>query len=66
MQLLLINKLKTDTYITLETTPSHSATFTPTIDKIEESISNTLSAVYAEWSKSILAIVTQGKELIKL
>jgi len=29
-------------------------------------ISNTLSAVYAEWSKSILAIVTQGKELIKL
>ena len=32
----LINKLKTDTYITLETTPSHSATFTPTIDKIEE------------------------------
>jgi len=32
----LINKLKTDTYITLETTPGHSATFTPTIDKIEE------------------------------
>ncbi|WP_297434464.1 methylenetetrahydrofolate reductase [Sulfurimonas sp.] len=30
----LINKLKNDTYITLETTPGHSATFTPTIDKI--------------------------------
>jgi 5,10-methylenetetrahydrofolate reductase len=32
----LINKLKNDTYITLETTPGHSAKFTPTIDKIEE------------------------------
>jgi len=31
----LIQKLKNDTYITLETTPGHSATFTPTIDKIE-------------------------------
>jgi len=31
----LINKLKNDTYITLETTPGHSATFSPTIDKIE-------------------------------
>ena len=31
----LINKLKNDTYITLETTPGHSATFAPTIDKIE-------------------------------
>lgn len=31
----LINKLKNDTYITLETTPEHSAAFTPTIDKIE-------------------------------
>jgi len=31
----LIEKLKNDTYITLETTPGHSATFTPTIDKIE-------------------------------
>ena len=30
----LIKKLKNDTYITLETTPGHSATFTPTIDKI--------------------------------
>jgi len=30
----LINKLKNDTYITLETTPGHSATFSPTIDKI--------------------------------
>jgi len=30
----LINKLKNDTYITLETTPGHSATFTPTIEKI--------------------------------
>ena len=30
----LINKLKNGTYITLETTPGHSATFTPTIDKI--------------------------------
>ena len=32
----LINKLKNDTYITLETTPGHSPQFTPTIDKIEE------------------------------
>jgi len=32
----LINKLKNDTYITLETTPGHSAKFSPTIDKIEE------------------------------
>ena len=32
----LINKLQNDTYITLETTPGHSAQFTPTIDKIEE------------------------------
>jgi 5,10-methylenetetrahydrofolate reductase len=31
----LIHKLKNDTYITLETTPGHSATFTPIIDKIE-------------------------------
>ena len=31
----LIDKLKNDKYITLETTPGHSATFTPTIDKIE-------------------------------
>ncbi|WP_151899736.1 methylenetetrahydrofolate reductase [Sulfurimonas sp. NW7] len=31
----LIHKLKNDRYITLETTPGHSATFTPTIDKIE-------------------------------
>ena len=31
----LINKLKNDTYITLETTPGHSAQFTPVIDKIE-------------------------------
>ena len=31
----LLQKLKNDTYITLETTPGHSATFTPTIDKIE-------------------------------
>ena len=30
----LIKKLKNDTYITLETTPGHSPTFTPTIDKI--------------------------------
>ncbi len=30
----LINKLKNGTYITLETTPGHSATFTPTIEKI--------------------------------
>jgi 5,10-methylenetetrahydrofolate reductase len=32
----LINKLKNDTYITLETTPGHSPTFSPIIDKIEE------------------------------
>ena len=32
----LINKLQNDTYITLETTPGHSAQFSPTIDKIEE------------------------------
>ena len=32
----LIDKLQNDTYITLETTPGHSATFTQTIDKIEE------------------------------
>jgi len=32
----LINKLKNDTYITLETTPTHSATFVPTIQKIED------------------------------
>ena len=31
----LLNKLKNETYITLETTPGHSATFTPVIDKIE-------------------------------
>ena len=31
----LINKLQTDTYITLETTPGHSPQFTPTVDKIE-------------------------------
>ncbi len=31
----LINKLKNDTYITLETTPGHSPQFSPTIDKIE-------------------------------
>ena len=31
----LIDKLKNDTYITLETTPGHSPQFTPTIDKIE-------------------------------
>ncbi len=30
----LIDKLKNDTYITLETTPGHSATFTPVIEKI--------------------------------
>jgi len=30
----LIDKLKNDTYITLETTPGHSATFIPIIDKI--------------------------------
>ena len=32
----LIDKLNNDTYITLETTPGHSAIFTPTIDKIEK------------------------------
>ncbi len=32
----LIDKLKNDTYITLETTPGHSPTFTPIVDKIEE------------------------------
>ncbi|MEA1982632.1 MAG: methylenetetrahydrofolate reductase [Campylobacterota bacterium] len=32
----LINKLKNDTYITLETTPGHSAQFTPTIEKIAD------------------------------
>ncbi|QOY55152.1 methylenetetrahydrofolate reductase [Candidatus Sulfurimonas marisnigri] len=32
----LINKLKNDTYITLETTPGHSPVFTPTVDKIAE------------------------------
>lgn len=32
----LINKLKNDTYITLETTPGHSPTFSPIIDKIQE------------------------------
>ena len=31
----LIDKLKNDTYITLETTPGHSAQFTPVVDKIE-------------------------------
>ena len=31
----LIHKLKKDRYITLETTPGHSATFMPIIDKIE-------------------------------
>ena len=32
----LIDKLHNGTYITLETTPGHSAQFSPTIDKIEE------------------------------
>ncbi|QFR48554.1 methylenetetrahydrofolate reductase [Sulfurimonas lithotrophica] len=32
----LIDKLKNSTYITLETTPGHSARFNPTIDKIAE------------------------------
>ena len=32
----LIDKLKNDTYITLETTPGHSPVFSPTIDKIAE------------------------------
>jgi 5,10-methylenetetrahydrofolate reductase len=31
----LIDKLKNDTYITLETTPTHSAAFMPTVQKIE-------------------------------
>jgi 5,10-methylenetetrahydrofolate reductase len=31
----LINKLQNDTYITLETTPGHSAEFKPTVDKIQ-------------------------------
>ncbi len=31
----LIDKLKNDTYITLETTPGHSPTFSPIVDKIE-------------------------------
>ena len=31
-----MNKLKNDTYITLETTPGHSPQFSPTIDKIAE------------------------------
>jgi len=31
----LINKLNNDTFITLETTPAHSAKFSPIIDKIE-------------------------------
>lgn len=32
----LLDKLKNDTYITLETTPGHSPVFTPIIEKIEE------------------------------
>jgi len=32
----LIDKLKNDTYITLETTPGHSPVFAPTIDKIAD------------------------------
>ncbi len=32
----LIHKLQNDTYITLETTPGHSAQFSPTVDKIEK------------------------------
>jgi 5,10-methylenetetrahydrofolate reductase len=32
----LINKLRNDTYITLETTPGHSANFSQTCDKIEQ------------------------------
>jgi len=32
----LIDKLKNDTYITLETTPGHSPVFSPTIDKIAD------------------------------
>ncbi len=31
-----IEKLKTDTFLTLETTPKHSATFDPIIDRIKE------------------------------
>ncbi|MEA3523274.1 MAG: methylenetetrahydrofolate reductase, partial [Campylobacterota bacterium] len=31
----LIEKLQSETYITLETTPGHSPQFTPTVDKIE-------------------------------
>ncbi len=31
-----IKKLKTDTFLTLETTPKHSATFDPVIDRIKE------------------------------
>ena len=31
----LIDKLQNSTYITLETTPGHSAQFSPTVDKIE-------------------------------
>jgi len=31
----LLDKLKNDTYITLETTPGHSPQFTPTVDKIQ-------------------------------
>ena len=31
-----MHKLKNGTYITLETTPGHSAQFTPTVDKIEK------------------------------
>ena len=33
---ILIDKLESGTYITLETTPGHSATFSTTIDKIED------------------------------
>ena len=32
----LLDKLKNDRYITLETTPAHSAQFLPTVDKIEK------------------------------
>ena len=32
----LIDKLQNDTYITLETTPGHSPTFSPVIDNIQE------------------------------
>ena len=34
--LTILNKLKTDRYITLEVSPSHSAIFQNTIDKIKE------------------------------